>query len=449
MSVVFAIPSYNRVETLEKKTLATLKYYNIPNERIYIFVADEDEKERYEAISDKLYGKIVVAEKGLVNARNFITNYFPEGKPIVQMDDDVAGFNQLENGKLVPLKSLALLINKGFQQCKEHHLHLWGISPVDNPFYMKDTISNNIKFIIGHFWGVFNQKDIQVTMDFKEDYERTLQFLRKDGGVIRFNGVAAKTKLGAPGGIGVGAKHRLEMNKKISDKLLATYPEFVALNPRRPGEILLRHRKGAGKPLYKSVEDEKTNTTRAYIKIRDKSKYNKLAHTLTYELNKVNVQKLAPNNRSEILGTIGRSMTFGYGYKIAASPGPYRWNNKYPDLFKALIAFGNSVVPAGWEYDSITLNKDMIANKHKDSKNVGLSVIVGLGDYTGGEIRVWNAEDEDAKEYDIHDKPLMFNGGLLYHEGTPFKNTRYTMVFYKQGYKGNKEFTLKGINYKS
>jgi hypothetical protein len=87
----------------------------------------------------------------------------------------------------------------------------------------------------------------------------------------------------------------------------------------------------------------------------------------------------------------------------------------------------------------------MVANKHKDVKNVGLSVIVGIGDYTGGEIKVWDGNDENPKEYNIHNKPLMFNGGLLYHEGTPFENSRYTMVFYKQNYKGEKEFTLKGV----
>ena len=444
MSVVFAIPSYNRVETLETKTLATLKHYKIPTHCIYIFVANEDEKTKYEKISKSLYGHLIIAKKGLKNARNFITDYFPQNKPIVQMDDDIAGFSELEEDKLVPLKSLIQLVNEGFARCKESHLHLWGISPVDNPFYMKDTVSTDVKFIIGHFWGVINQKTIQLTMDYKEDYERTLQFLRKDKAVVRFNGIAAKTKLGAPGGLGVSAVNRLEMNKESSNKLLSLYPEYVALNPRRPGEILLRLRKGASKPLYKSIEDEKNDTRRTYIKIRDKKLFNKLSIALLSELENITIPKLS-SYRSGIIGKVGRSMTFGYGYKIAAIPGPYRWNTKYPNLFEALIALGNSLVPIDWEYDSITLNNNMIANKHKDSKNVGLSVIIGIGNYTGGELTVWNGENEDSKLYDIHNKPLMFNGGLLYHEGTPFEGNRYTIVFYKQGYKGTKEFMLKGM----
>ena len=35
------IPSYKREETLQKKSLATLAEYNIPEDKIYIVVADE------------------------------------------------------------------------------------------------------------------------------------------------------------------------------------------------------------------------------------------------------------------------------------------------------------------------------------------------------------------------------------------------------------------------
>jgi hypothetical protein len=440
MSVVVAIPSYNRVETLEKKTLNVLHKYKIAASRIYIFVANEEEKKRYETLPKELYGHIIVAEKGLMNARNFITEYFPENKPILQMDDDIEGLYELADNKLVPLESLANLINKGFELCKTNNMNLWGIAPVHNSFYLKPNISTNAKFIIGHFWGVINKKCVEITMDFKEDYERSLKFIEKDGGVIRFNYVAAKTRLGAKGGLDKTAKERLEINKINSDKLVAEFPNLVRLNPRRPGEILIRQFKGTTKPTI----DERKDTRITYIKIRDKAKFKETSKILLEALDKITVPKLADNNRSEILGTEGRSMTFGYGYKIAASPGSYRWNFKKPDVFDALVAFGNTVVPLDWEYDSITLNHNMVANKHLDVKNVGLSVIIGIGDYTGGELKVWNASNTKSKAYSIHDKPLMFNGGLLYHEGTPFNNNRYTMVFYKQNYKGVKDYTMKG-----
>jgi len=81
------------------------------------------------------------------------------------------------------------------------------------------------------------------------------------------------------------------------------------------------------------------------------------------------------------------------------------------------------------------------ANKHKDSKNLGRSVIIGIGDFKGGDIKVWDAEDKDPKVFDLHDKPVFFNGGLLFHQTTPFSGERFTMVFYKQMWEG----TVKGV----
>jgi putative NADH-flavin reductase len=82
----------------------------------------------------------------------------------------------------------------------------------------------------------------------------------------------------------------------------------------------------------------------------------------------------------------------------------------------------NLAVPKGWEYQGITLNHNVKAKKHIDKKNVGPSVIVGLGDYSGGEIRVWDKDGQNPRDFPLKDKPLMFNGGLLAHETQPFTN---------------------------
>ena len=41
---VIAIPSYKRAELLNRKTLKTLADYNIPRNRIFVFVANEEEE---------------------------------------------------------------------------------------------------------------------------------------------------------------------------------------------------------------------------------------------------------------------------------------------------------------------------------------------------------------------------------------------------------------------
>jgi cellulose synthase/poly-beta-1,6-N-acetylglucosamine synthase-like glycosyltransferase len=80
------IPSYNRVDCLKEKTLNTLNRYNYPKDSIYIFVVD-DEYEIYKSEFPEY--NVIVGLKGLMNQRNFITDYFPENEELVCMDDDI------------------------------------------------------------------------------------------------------------------------------------------------------------------------------------------------------------------------------------------------------------------------------------------------------------------------------------------------------------------------
>ena len=65
---VVAIPSYRRPDTLKNKTMKVLKHYGIEPKRIYIFVADTEQKAVYEAALDpKDYHKIIIGVPGSVN----------------------------------------------------------------------------------------------------------------------------------------------------------------------------------------------------------------------------------------------------------------------------------------------------------------------------------------------------------------------------------------------
>jgi len=88
--IKFVIPTYNRYEEIQSKTLTTLKEGGVPSEQIYIFVANEEEKEKYEKSTDNTYyNEIIVGELGIRQQRIFISKYFPVGERICSMDDDV------------------------------------------------------------------------------------------------------------------------------------------------------------------------------------------------------------------------------------------------------------------------------------------------------------------------------------------------------------------------
>jgi hypothetical protein len=73
MDWVVVIPSYNRVDILKAKTLKLLQDYKIPKSKIYVFVADEEQKKLYDELKDSV-GHIIVGVKGLPEVRNFIFN---------------------------------------------------------------------------------------------------------------------------------------------------------------------------------------------------------------------------------------------------------------------------------------------------------------------------------------------------------------------------------------
>ena len=81
---VVAIPSYDRPKELKKKTLKMLDENKINKSIITIFVASDEQKKIYEAEIGTDY-KIVVGIKGMVNIRNFITDYYPSKKKDIML----------------------------------------------------------------------------------------------------------------------------------------------------------------------------------------------------------------------------------------------------------------------------------------------------------------------------------------------------------------------------
>ena len=283
---VIAIPSYKRPQTLKNQTLKVLKDYKIEPQRIYIFVADKEEKKIYEnEIDEKDYNKIVIGLPGIKNIRNFMPNYFKEGQYIFYMDDDIYGVYENINtkatpdtlvesinkkyNKLIKLKSLKKLIETGFKISEKTGLTNWGVYPVFNSYFMKpsnvgklkDYISTKLCYIIGFMTGVINNRKAEVrTIDDKEDYERSIKYYLKDGGLLRFNNITCDTKCyKEPGGMQVE-----RTKKRIHDSaiyLTKIYPKLCTLNTSKKSgftEIRLRDTR-VNKPVSELKDDMTLN----------------------------------------------------------------------------------------------------------------------------------------------------------------------------------------------
>jgi hypothetical protein len=241
------VPSYKRAEGCRDKTLAVLHEYRIPKENIYVVVADKEQKKEYEATLDpKTYKEILVGVPGLAEVRNWIFNHFPKGKALVSCDDDLRGFIEFDKTKKRHEKKLVSLektIQRGFKECKKANCGFWGVYPSPNGFFMKDSVTTDLRFIIGSFWGCFNPgNEIHLDRSEKEDYERTIKFFVKDGCVVRLNFVSPKTVYYKEPG-GMQTRDRLKPQQQAVKALLKDYPQYVKINTTRKSgfpEIRLR-----------------------------------------------------------------------------------------------------------------------------------------------------------------------------------------------------------------
>ena len=98
---------------------------------------------------------------------------------------------------------------------------------------------------------------------------------------------------------------------------------------------------------------------------------------------------------------------------------------KYPNIYNELLRIGNMFCP--FEFTSIHVNKNVLCPKHKDSKNVGKSMLVSFGSYTGGKIVVENIE------YDAYCRPIIFDGNQLEHWNTQIEEggVKYSLVYFE------------------
>lgn len=237
-----AIPSYKRHVAINEKTLATLKRYGIPASKITVFVANKDEEALYkESLKPGTYGKIVVGVKGMHDIRNFITGYYKVGTKIVNIDDDIKGFleyTETNKRKERPLRSLIGVIKKGFEECEKAKTKLWGVYPVANGYFMKPKVSTEIRYIIGSFWGCINPglkgpDGIEITTEYKEDYQRSILYYKRWGSVVRLNMYAPISAYYTEAGGMQEVKERRSLEEKGAKWLVKTYPQFAVLNPSK------------------------------------------------------------------------------------------------------------------------------------------------------------------------------------------------------------------------
>ena len=440
---IIAIPSYKRADTPNKKTLNLLKSSDINiKEKVYIFVADETEYKIYkEILNENDFNSLIIGKPTLKAQRNFILDYFPLDSSIMFLDDDLmevmTGYKDKETKEIITKNILSLnrVFEVGFEECKRTNSKLFGYYPVYNKFFMSNTISYNLKYIVGACYGIINHKEKQyVYTDDKEDFERSIKCFMNDGKVVRFNYISFKTNYYTEPG-GLQETRTLETINKGAEYIVQTYPEFSKIKIKKNGkyEIKLIQPKLVSPPIILTIQ-------------RDFNFLN-LHHSLLKKLNETTISTLEtlrkdnkPSRSTLLLDNPDhtkfkgikdrpRTMTIGYGRIRTIGYGPFSQNNKHKDLLDLIIQYGKMILPSEFVFTTITINKNLKCKLHKDKGNFGVSALTTLGDYEKGGLFI------SDKLYSTNNTILMFDGTKLPHQTEDFTGDRFSLIYYKQNLK--------------
>jgi len=252
-----AIPSHHRLEQLKSKTYSLLIKHGFSEDDIYIFVAPECYDEYYVEFKNVILSKLNITDK-----RNHIIEFFRSGEMIVEMDDDIEDImNTKKDEKATPVEDIKELFENSFEMLRgdipqkwggEAPKGLWGLNANCNTFFATGEDKHGVQLcsIINSTLGYFNDKDIQLTIPEKEDFERVIKYYLKDIPILKRCGYGIKTKYWGNKG-GLLSQYDFEERKKkqrlSADILFETYPDLVYKRERKNGIVDIRFRRKKSK----------------------------------------------------------------------------------------------------------------------------------------------------------------------------------------------------------
>ena len=239
MDYVVAIPSYKRSDQLPNKTLSSLREGNIPRDKIYIFVVQE-ELELYTASCPGY--NIVIGKIGLVEQRTFIQDYFPVNTYIVFLDDDLKQIYRPTSAKTKEvITDLHPVLVRMIDRMNQEEVTICGVYPVDNIMFSFNSkeVTTDLKYLVGAFYIIKNTQDQDVMVKpseiSHEDKYRTIYYYMKEKKTLRFNHIFFKTKYFGKGGM--DSPDRLDLHNKGSITLCFRYSSLVKLKVTKKGLV--------------------------------------------------------------------------------------------------------------------------------------------------------------------------------------------------------------------
>ena len=106
---------------------------------------------------------------------------------------------------------------------------------------------------------------------------------------------------------------------------------------------------------------------------------------------------------------------------------------RHPQLMRLFRKFMKDHAPE-FKFRTVYINIDTMCDAHFDHKNSGESLLIGFGDYSGGETWLFKMQTDGSMkpyQYDISKKSISFDGSKIMHSSQKFTGKRYSLVFFQ------------------
>jgi len=399
------IPTLNRSKQFEKKTYKLLVENDLLNKCKLLIQTDEDEK-----LYSHFNIPIVRTPLGLKDTMNWVIENTEFNSLCVKLDDDITGVKKLKEDKGLELITLREMLMIMIKQMDIHNADICGLYPNSNDLCMrreKDIILGNI-FCVGIIQ-MFKNKKLTLNLGGKGDMEMCLLYYKNGYNCLRLNKYCSRHYVKSKGGL---EKIRTQEYEDTEHKyIMDNYGELISRETK--------HKNGNRGCVFKKLQAH--NNYPRFLKELEISDCEELYNEL--KKNTIEISRTRTNSG------YGRSQPFGYVIKRFGLPfGLSRHSTRKPELFKKLISMGKKI--ENNNFTTIQVNHNYECRPHIDGKNMGTSIIFAVGDYSGGELCI--KINGKYEEYDIRNKPLLFNGSLYEHYVKPIKSgNRYSFVYFK------------------
>lgn len=229
----FIIPSFQRSEILQAKTLKYLDVMEVDRSDVYVFIREDDtDYEGYNNIEG--INLLPIDIKGIGMTHNYITEHFEADEFIVEIDDDL---ENIVDEKRKPIEDFLGLCDLMKSKMQELECSYGGTYAVANPLFMSkcEEFTTDLRYCLGCLRFRFIRKDIKVKTNYAEDMENCILHFIRDKKILKNNWVAPKTKNYADGGCNFDGRN-FTSEQKDKKYLADKYPLYCRYFERKNGK---------------------------------------------------------------------------------------------------------------------------------------------------------------------------------------------------------------------